>query len=85
MMLVLSGGLGNMIDRIFRDGEVVDFIQLDFWKSYPIFNVADCAIVLGAGLLMLYFVKGIIDDNRQKQKLAMQSINTQENNQDENV
>lgn len=85
MMLVLSGGIGNMIDRIFRGGEVVDFIQLDFWKSYPIFNIADCAIVIGACLLMLYFVKGIIDESRQKQKALVQAVEAQENKQDENV
>lgn len=56
LCLVLSGGLGNMIDRIFRNGNVVDFLQFDFWQSFPVFNVADCAIVIGAGLLLLYFV-----------------------------
>lgn len=91
MMLVLSGGLGNMIDRIFRDGEVIDFIQLDFWKSYPIFNFADCAIVIGACLLLLYFFKDIIKDMRSKQAAAIaravehQKEENQETQQDENV
>ena len=84
--LVLSGGIGNMIDRIFRDGEVVDFIQLDFWKSYPIFNVADCAIVIGAGLLMLYFVKDIIKDARSKQKAILANVaSPQEAEKDEDL
>lgn len=84
--LVLSGGIGNMIDRIFRDGEVVDFIQLDFWKSYPIFNVADCAIVIGAGLLMLYFVKDIIKDARSKQKAILTNVaSPQEAEKDEDL
>jgi len=51
--MVLGGGLGNVFDRIFRDtdGRVVDFIDLYVW---PIFNLADSAIVLGViGLLIV--------------------------------
>lgn len=50
---VLGGGLGNAFDRLFRDlgGGVVDFIDLHVW---PIFNVADMAIVTGA-LIMFVF------------------------------
>ena len=66
--LVLAGGLGNMFDRIFRDGEVIDFLHFSFWKSFPVFNVADISIVVGAGLLMLYFIIGIIKDNKQRKK-----------------
>ena len=54
--LVLSGGIGNMIDRIFRSGNVIDFLHFVFWPDFPVFNVADCAIVIGAGLLILYFL-----------------------------
>lgn len=60
MVLVLSGGIGNMIDRIFKGGRVVDFLHFEFWKSFPVFNVADCAIVLGAGLLILYFARDLL-------------------------
>ena len=56
MVLVLSGGVGNMIDRVFRNGNVVDFLHFEFFPSFPVFNVADCAIVVGAGLLFLYFL-----------------------------
>lgn len=62
--LVLSGGIGNMIDRIFRDGNVIDFLHFEFMPSFPVFNIADCSIVIGAGLLILYFVIGIINDMR---------------------
>ncbi|MDQ4143889.1 MAG: signal peptidase II [Actinomycetota bacterium] len=50
--LVLGGGLGNVTDRIFRgfEGRVVDFIDLHVW---PVFNVADMAIVTGVGLVLL--------------------------------
>lgn len=70
LVLVLAGGVGNMIDRIFRDGEVIDFLHFAFFKSFPVFNIADIAIVIGAGLLMLYFVKGMLDDAKAK-KLAV--------------
>lgn len=64
--LVLSGGIGNMYDRFFRNGKVIDFLQFDFWQSFPVFNVADCAIVVGAGLLILYFILDMIKDYKEK-------------------
>lgn len=82
IILVLSGGVGNMIDRIFRGGNVIDFLHFEFWPTFPVFNVADCAIVIGAGLLMLYFVKGIIDEEKQKRKA---NLVTETPQQDENV
>ena len=47
---VLGGGVGNLIDRLVREpgGRVVDFIDLQVW---PLFNVADSAIVLGVATL----------------------------------
>jgi signal peptidase II len=49
---VLGGGLGNAYDRVFRDlgGGVVDFIDLHVW---PVFNVADMAIVTGAVIMFI--------------------------------
>jgi signal peptidase II len=47
--LVLAGALGNVVDRAVR-GYVVDFIHLTRW---PVFNVADAAVVAGTILLML--------------------------------
>jgi signal peptidase II len=50
--LMLGGALGNLGDRLFRgfDGRVVDFIDFGWW---PVFNVADAALVCGAILLVL--------------------------------
>jgi signal peptidase II len=44
--MVLGGGIGNAMDRLFRDtdGRVVDFVDLHVW---PVFNVADAAITVG--------------------------------------
>ena len=51
--LMLAGILGNVTDRI-RLGFVVDFIDVQFGNwHYPTFNVADMAICIGAGLLIL--------------------------------
>jgi signal peptidase II len=51
--LIGGGAAGNLIDRV-RHGEVVDFIQW-YFKSYywPSFNIADTAISIGVGLLVL--------------------------------
>jgi signal peptidase II len=55
--MVLGGAIGNLLDRAFRAGEgflgggVVDFVDLQWW---PVFNLADSAIVVGAiGLFLL--------------------------------
>lgn len=69
--LIISGGLGNMIDRIFRGGEVIDFLHATF-IDFPVFNIADCAVVIGAGLLILYFVIDMIKES--KEKAARESI-----------
>ena len=53
--LVVSGGIGNMIDR-FRVGYVVDMFHFEFWPSYPVFNVADICVVCGAVLGAIYYM-----------------------------
>lgn len=53
LALIVGGALGNLIDRLWRPG-VVDFIQLHAGSFYwPAFNVADVAICVGAGLILL--------------------------------
>lgn len=74
MIFILSGGIGNMIDRIFRGGSVVDFLHFAFMPDFPVFNVADCAIVIGAGLLMLYFVIGTVRDESKKRRALEKSF-----------
>ena len=53
--LVVSGGIGNLIDR-FRVGYVVDMFHFEFWPSYPVFNVADICVVCGAILGAIYYM-----------------------------
>ena len=52
--LILSGGLGNIIDRV-RLGYVVDMFDFQF-ITYPVFNVADIAVVCGAVLAAIYYL-----------------------------
>lgn len=54
MGLVTGGAAGNLIDRL-RFGLVVDFLDFRFW---PVFNLADTAIVIGACLLVLEVWRG---------------------------
>lgn len=53
--LVISGGIGNLIDRI-RLGYVVDMFHFEFWPTYPVFNVADICVVCGAALGSIYYM-----------------------------
>lgn len=62
MGLLLAGALGNLLDRLFK-GCVVDFIDFRVW---PVFNVADSAITIGAVLLGLY----IFNSERKGRKNA---------------
>ena len=62
--LIIGGALANMVDRVYN-GFVVDFFDF-YWDiyHYPVFNVADIAICIGAVLLALDAFKG--DKNKQK-------------------
>ncbi len=62
--LVISGGIGNMIDRIAL-GYVVDFLKFAF-IDFPVFNVADSFVCIGAGLLILAMILDIIKDVKAK-------------------
>ncbi len=55
LALIIGGGIGNLIDRI-RLGYVVDFVRFPIsWFSYS-FNIADCAICVGAALFVIAFL-----------------------------
>ena len=55
--LILSGAIGNLIDRI-SCGEVTDFISFAF-MDFPTFNVADCYVVVGAIALFIAIIFGM--------------------------
>lgn len=56
--LIIGGAVGNIIDRIAL-GAVVDFMDLGFWpmKSWPVFNLADLAIVAGVGIILIVVLR----------------------------
>jgi len=57
LTLILSGAVGNLIDRV-RMGEVIDFLDV-YWRNHhwPAFNVADSAICVGVALLALDMIR----------------------------
>ena len=72
LALVISGGIGNMIDRIFL-GYVVDMIEATFIEtlfgwSFAIFNVADSFVCVGAGIVIFCLVRDIIKDSKKEEK-----------------
>ena len=54
MLMVMSGAIGNMIDRV-TNGYVVDFLYFRL-INFPIFNVADCYVTVSAFVLVLLFM-----------------------------
>lgn len=79
MTMIIAGGLGNLIDRI-RLGYVVDFIDINQLFSYPMFNLADCFVVVGACLLM---VSVLLEEKRDKKaENAAKAENTEPENKD---
>ena len=75
LVLVITGALGNMIDRIFYGPEyaVVDWI--DFYWFWPfVFNIADCCIVVAAFMMIIYIivleVKDMIAKRNEEMKVA---------------
>ena len=62
LSLVISGGVANMIDRILK-GTVTDMFDFHFW---PVFNIADIAVCVGCGLLIIYVLFVPEGKNRAK-------------------
>lgn len=62
LILVVGGGFGNLYDRIFI-GYVRDFMNFLF-IDFPVFNVADSFVTVGAGLLIIYAIKLFVDESR---------------------
>ena len=66
LVLVLSGAVGNIIDRLFR-GYVVDFFEFTFFE-WPVFNVADIYVVVGVILLALMIIFVVKDEDLELKK-----------------
>ena len=70
--LIFAGGIGNLIDRIFRH-EVIDFFYFKL-IDFAIFNVADSLVVVGASLMMVYFL--FLSNNKQENIKTFRDVNT---------
>lgn len=64
LVLVLSGGLGNLIDRI-AYGYVVDFIE-PLFVNFAVFNFADCCITVGAFIIIGYEIYEAVKERKKK-------------------
>ena len=77
LIMVITGAIGNMIDRIFYGplqgqvglftGRVVDWIDFYWFWGY-IFNIADCCIVIAAFMLIIYVIVGEVKEALAKRK-----------------
>ena len=63
-VMIVSGGLGNLIDRVLR-GYVTDYIEVQF-VNFAVFNFADILITCGAFMLMGYTIYEAVAEQRQK-------------------
>ena len=81
LILIVGGGIGNMIDRCSL-GVVTDFIDFcAFPKLWMyIFNVADCAVTIGGGLMILWLIVSLIAE--LKKKKADAALPEEQNGQD---
>lgn len=83
--LILGGACGNLVDRAVRPpaplhGEVVDWIQVPYW---PVFNIADSAIVIGGILAVVLAFRGInIDGSVESEEPAEHGADTPERPED---
>ena len=67
LLFMISGGIGNIIDRI-RLHYVVDFVE-PLFVNFAVFNFADCLITVGAFALIFYLIVDLVKDSKkQKQK-----------------
>jgi len=55
LSLVIAGGAGNLIDRVLR-GYVVDYLDFSALFGFPVFNFADCCVVIGTFLILIYIL-----------------------------
>lgn len=71
LTLITAGAMGNVADRIFRGdgwlhGHVVDFIDFQW---FPVFNIADSAITIGAGILIIGLSREYVDTKRHEEQV----------------
>ncbi len=71
LSMQMAGALGNLIDRLFHEGHVTDWISVG---DFPVFNVADSSITVGVGLLILALWLADRKEKRESTALGQDSI-----------
>ena len=71
-VLIVAGGIGNMIDRIAL-GYVVDFIDVSPLFDFAVFNVADCCVTVGAAVMAVYVLFFLDEKKLHGRKAARES------------
>ncbi len=79
LSLIVSGGLGNLIDRV-RSGKVVDYILFEP-IDFPVFNLADICVVIGAVIFCIWV---IFSDSVSKKKADTAAQDTQTDKEEQN-
>ena len=74
LSMIVGGGIGNMIDRVYFQ-YVVDFIDFTL-IDFPVFNVADSFVTVGAGMLIAYLVVDMINDYKKSKKTTAEAEKT---------
>lgn len=69
---IMGGGLGNLVDRIFRPDGVVDWIDFEFfgilgWDRFPTFNIADSSVTVCAFLILLSIVQAFLKKEKKSE------------------
>lgn len=64
LTMIIGGAVGNLIDRIFRDGAVVDYLDIQLF-TFAVFNFADCFITVGTALLAVYILFFMEKDDKR--------------------
>ncbi len=72
LLFMISGGVGNIIDRI-RLHYVVDFIE-PLFVNFAVFNFADCLITIGAFTLIIYLIVDLVKDTRNNKKSVSEGL-----------
>jgi signal peptidase II len=64
LTMILGGAVGNLIDRIFRDGKVVDYLDVKLFR-FAVFNFADIFVTVGTALLAVYILFFMEKDDKR--------------------
>ena len=82
LTMILGGAVGNLIDRIFRGGNVVDYLDVQLF-NFAIFNFADIFVTVGTVLLAVYIQFFMEKDDKRLKPAAPASEQTPEESHDD--